>query len=596
MPAIRQRAAWTTAVTTLAVAAGLLTATPANAVVGQKVKDGSYEFTAKLDIGGERSCSAALVEQQWLLTAASCFADKPGSQVAPGAPKLKTMATIGRTDLTRGDQGTVAEVVELVPRDDRDLVMAKLANPVAGISPVKIATNVPLMGEDARITGYGRTKDEWAPDRLQQAAFTVNAVDEATLGLTSKDADAASCLGDAGAPAFREIGDRIEVVGVNSRFWQGGCLGASESETRKGVVDARVDNIAGWIEQIRSTTMLFPAENRTSGVYAANDNTSEVFLLGSDKQIYSSSYRTGSPGWNKWTRVSNGEFTSAPSAVYHADKNIVEVFAIGTDRQVYHSFHTPGSADWSGWQLVAPGEATGQLQTVYHADKRTIEVFAVGADRQIYHAWYTTGEPGWSKWNLVAPDRFTLINASYDVGRSTSSVFAIGTDGQIYRSAYKTGSSGWSRWQLIAPGTATALASVNHRDKQVTEIFALGTDQRIYHSWSGDGGNSWSGWDLIADGRFSALNAVYHADKKTTELFALGVGRQVYHSFYTTGAPRWSAWSPVAAGQFTSVPTAFYHTDKNTVEVLNVGLDGQVYHSFYTTGSDGWTRWSKLAS
>ncbi|MFC5718576.1 trypsin-like serine protease [Streptomyces gamaensis] len=580
------------------VAASLLIAVPANAVVGQKVKDGSYSFTAKLDIGGERSCAAALVDEQWLITAASCFAESPAQsiKVPAGAPKLKTMATIGRTDLTRGDQGVVAEVVELVSRDDRDLVMGRLDKRVTGITPAGVSSSTPVKGEDLRVTGYGRTKDEWVPDRLHQAAFTIGGVKESVLALSGKDADATICEGDAGAPAFREVGGRVEIVGVNSRSRQGGCLGTIETETRRDVLDARVDDIADWIEQVKSRTALFPAEYRTSGVYASGVRTSEVFQTRSDGQIYYSSYTTGGPGWSSWALVAPGVATSAPTAVYHADKNIVEVFTIGADRQVYHAYHTAGSREWSSWELVSPGVANGQLQAVYHADKKTTEVFAVGADRQIYHSFYSTGSPGWSKWYLVNPGEATATTVTYDADRATTSVYALGIDGQIYRSAYTTGTAGWTDWRLLAPGTASAIVSVNHADKKVTEVFALGAGKRIYHSWSSDGGASWAPWTLVAEGRFTALNAAYHADKRTTEVFALGAGRQVYHSFYTTDGPGWSAWTPLAAGQFTSVPSPFYHADKRTTEVLGVGIDGQVYHSYYSTGSDGWTSWSKLAS
>ncbi|MER5783294.1 trypsin-like serine protease [Streptomyces mobaraensis] len=85
-----------------AVTAGLLTAAPVHAVVGEPAKDDTFTFTAKLDIGGERSCSAALVGEQWLVTAASCFADDPAKslKVQAGTPKMRTIATIGRTDLT----------------------------------------------------------------------------------------------------------------------------------------------------------------------------------------------------------------------------------------------------------------------------------------------------------------------------------------------------------------------------------------------------------------------------------------------------------------------------------------------------------------
>lgn len=73
----RSRTAWTRGlVATGAAAAAVLTSAPAQAVEGATAKD-SFQFTAKLDIGGERSCTAALVDEQWLITATSCFADNP---------------------------------------------------------------------------------------------------------------------------------------------------------------------------------------------------------------------------------------------------------------------------------------------------------------------------------------------------------------------------------------------------------------------------------------------------------------------------------------------------------------------------------------
>ncbi|MEU3350300.1 FG-GAP-like repeat-containing protein [Streptomyces sp. NPDC037389] len=254
----QSRATWTRGlVATGAAAAAVLSTTPAQAVEGATAKD-SFQFTAKLDIGGERSCSAALVDEQWLITAASCFAENPAEdfKVPAGAPRLKTTATIGRTDLTR-DNGAVLDVVELVPRADRDVVLARLAKPVAGVTPVAIAGNAPIQGEELRVSGYGRAKDEWIPDRLHYASFTVGSVKGASLGLNGKEADAVICQGDTGGPAFRDVGGRQELVGVNSRSWQGGCLGTDPAETRKGAVDTRVDDLGGWILQVRSLPKRF---------------------------------------------------------------------------------------------------------------------------------------------------------------------------------------------------------------------------------------------------------------------------------------------------------------------------------------------------
>src|SRR6478752_701688 len=96
------RPAWKAGVVAAALAAGVLTAGSggtANALAGDTAASGSYAFTAKIDIGaGTRSCSGALVDRIWVVTAASCFVDKPapGVTVPAGAPALKTTATIGR--------------------------------------------------------------------------------------------------------------------------------------------------------------------------------------------------------------------------------------------------------------------------------------------------------------------------------------------------------------------------------------------------------------------------------------------------------------------------------------------------------------------
>lgn len=132
----------------------VLTATPAQAVTGTTVPtDTTYQATARLDIGdGTRGCSGVLVDTEWLLTAASCFADDPATSLAvpAGKPALKTTATIGRTDLTT-TQGVVRTVVELVPRTDRDVVLARLNRPVTTVAPLALATTAATTGEDLQI-------------------------------------------------------------------------------------------------------------------------------------------------------------------------------------------------------------------------------------------------------------------------------------------------------------------------------------------------------------------------------------------------------------------------------------------------------------
>ncbi|MEV0371709.1 S1 family peptidase [Streptomyces sp. NPDC050636] len=312
MLSTRPRAAWMTGLLTTAIAAGALTATPANAVVGEPVKDGTYAFTAKLDIGdGKRSCSGALVDKQWVITASSCFAENPnkGFKVSEGAPKWKTTATVGRTNLTQ-TTGSVTDVVELVPYQGRDLVMAKLAKPVTGVTPVAIGTTAPTQGEELKVAGYGRGKTSWVPDRLHSAAFTVDSVQDGSIGISGKTpADGAVCKGDTGGPAVREAAGRVELVAVNSTSWQGGCLATDPSETRTGAVDTRVDDLNTWVQKVR--------------------------------------YRTAFPNapWNKATHITSGYFTGGSAGgTRHMDMIVrwidgeVTLYQGADDKDARHPF------------------------------------------------------------------------------------------------------------------------------------------------------------------------------------------------------------------------------------------------------------------
>ncbi|MEF3113659.1 trypsin-like serine protease [Streptomyces chrestomyceticus] len=315
----RPRAIWATGVAATAVAVSMLTGVPAHAVVGDAAQDGAYPFTAKLDIGGgKRACTGTLVDSQWLLTAASCFAGKPGQDtVAAGKPKLATSATVGRTDLS-GKGGQVRTVTELVPRTDRDLVMAKLSAPVEDIPPVAVASAPPAQGDTLRVAGYGRTRDEWVPDRLHSGGFSVDAVGQTTLAVTGKDG-ASVCMGDTGGPALRATkAGGYELAGVSSTAWQGGCLGSEE--TRTGAVEVRVDDVHRWVQQIRLTTLYrhvtdvvagadFNGDGRPDVAAVLDDHNLHVFYTGPDGKLgYGRELWNHDGSWGRKRAMTAGDF------------------------------------------------------------------------------------------------------------------------------------------------------------------------------------------------------------------------------------------------------------------------------------------------
>ncbi|MFF8092648.1 trypsin-like serine protease [Streptomyces sp. NPDC016675] len=228
----------------------VMTAVPATAVTGpaSASSDTTHAYTAQVVVGDhDRGCSGVLVDTEWLLTAASCFADDPAASLAvpAGKPQRKTTATVGRADLS-GTAGAVREVVELVPRTDRDVVLARLNRPVAGVTPLALATTAPVAGEELTLAGYGRTKTEWAPLNLHTGTFSVDAAATTTATVTGRDGVSA-CMGDTGGPLVRVAGGTHRLAGLSSRSYQGGCFGIDAAETRTGGIVTRVDDLGSWV-------------------------------------------------------------------------------------------------------------------------------------------------------------------------------------------------------------------------------------------------------------------------------------------------------------------------------------------------------------
>ncbi len=263
-----------------ASAALILAGTAASAVGGgTTVGNDVHRYVAKIQ-GPAGACTGSLVAPLWVVTAKSCVPHN-----ADGTPTGPVTLTVGRGDLT-GTAGRVQQATRIVPRDDRDLALVKLSIPVIDLPVLPIATTAPAAGATVQVIGYGRTTDQWVPDKASIAPFTVGALGSAAFAITSPSGKD-TCKGDAGGPAL--AGGQL--AGITSTSWQHGCLTVSES--RQGGTQARVDDIAPWIHQ---TIDVVPAGTITGPEGKCVENIYGKLLNGNPVQ-YHSCNTTGTQNW-----------------------------------------------------------------------------------------------------------------------------------------------------------------------------------------------------------------------------------------------------------------------------------------------------------
>lgn len=437
----RSRSTWATALLTATVSAGTLMGAPAQAMDGDAATIGTYTFTAKIDIGGERSCSGTLINNQWMITASSCFVDNPAqpTSLVAGAPALKSTATIGRTDLT-GTAGQVREITELIPRTDRDLVLAKLASPVSGPSFLHPATAAPTAGEALKSAGYGRTKDTWVPDTLHTGALTVGSVQATSVGIDGTPI----CKGDTGSPVFRQVNGRPELAAIASNSWQGGCLGSDE--TRTGAVASRVDDIRAWITENTASTL----------------NVWNLQMLTKTSTGLYHSMRNSNGDWTGFGNVQNaaGTIEDIEFAADAAIKGKNYVFAVGGNGHLYEA-NRRATGGWEAFRDVTSelGDKPGLTRVAVTSTGTGLALIGL-ADGRVYHATQDANEV-WSKWGDVSGKLGFLGNATQVTVAQTSggeTQVGVTADGKAYHGIRKSDGTWSTDWGSVS-GLATGLTS-----------------------------------------------------------------------------------------------------------------------------------------
>ncbi|GAA3265652.1 trypsin-like serine protease [Streptomyces lavendulae] len=450
-------------VSATAVSAGLISATPALALTGPEAAAGQLSSVVRLDIGDEansRGCTGVLVDANWVATAGSCFAATPGTPVPAGKPALKGTATLS--------DGRAVEVVDLAPRTDRDLVLARLAAPATGIAGVKRATAAPAAGAELTAAGFGRTKTEWVPDKLHTGSFTLATADATTYAIAGKGTDAI-CKGDTGGPLLNSAG---ELVGINSRSWQGGCLGAPATETRTGAIGARTDDLTDWIQSVRALTPGWKAET----------------LVQAGSTLYQG-IRLADGSWTGFTDVQSkaGNIGGVRTAAVAGINGETHVVALGGNGRLQHTIRK-ADGTWGAFGDVntAAGELNNITQVSTVSIGSDLHVVAV-AGGKVFHTVRSGANGTWTPFGDVAgavgPIGTVTSVATASAGGELQLVAVTG--GKAYHSIRHTNGQ-WTAWGDVAraagatgPITSVAMAGAGS-DAHI--VIATDNGTRQYHS------------------------------------------------------------------------------------------------------------------
>ncbi|WP_217144626.1 trypsin-like serine protease [Streptomyces sp. AC627_RSS907] len=390
--------AWSVGV--LVVAAALVTG-PARATVGEPVGDGAGTYLARIVVGDtERACSGALIEARWIVTAASCLAAEPSrhASLAAGPPPRPTEVTVGRTG--PGTTGQVRDIVELVPRADRDLVLARLSSPVWGITPVALGAEAPVAGEELSVAGHGRTTGEWVPERPHAGTFTVTGTRGAELDVEGRDG-AAICKGDAGGPAVRSGAAGDALVAVSSRSWQGGCFGSEE--TRRGAVQTRLDDITDWVgAQVARWSLKAQANDKYVSAELNATGAQEGRLRARGDEV---------GGWEQFTlHTRDGGTTVALRSAANHSFVTTEMNQTGA----YEGMLRARSGTVNGWEsytLVPQGDRKYALRSTANGKYVVTEANYTGADAGLLRA-RSDSAAGWERFTLEHADNFRVTGVA----------------------------------------------------------------------------------------------------------------------------------------------------------------------------------------
>ncbi len=182
-------------------------------------------------------CSASIIDENILLTAAHCFADRE-TWVKIHFSGLEGKVSITSTHFIRHEK---YQDLNETTRNDVALVFFEGGLP-PGHQPVSLLNDELNIGDELQMAGYGEGSPQGELSKIKLKVTEI--LDSVNLIKLNQTKKYGICHGDSGGPAFKLIGGQLFLVGVASYTEEANCTGYS--------VYTNATHFLNWINQKKS--------------------------------------------------------------------------------------------------------------------------------------------------------------------------------------------------------------------------------------------------------------------------------------------------------------------------------------------------------